>query len=281
MHLSYFVCKIHAYFRYRSIDEEEPVLPNSNENVKLFVSDNYPCLITQVNEFELLYASSDEVIQAARNTIKKVDISGTKVVVKSFKIPHGLQGFIYKYLRRSKARRSYEYAECLLAKGINTPAPIAYIEKYNKKQLLKSYFVSQLLDYDFEIRDVLNNKTEDKKRLLEEFAAFTYRLHENGILHLDYSTGNVLIKKCADGSYQFSVVDINRMRFGQVSLDEGIKNFNRISVEAENIAIFSQVYAQLSGMEVSACEKLMSQSVEDYQAGRARKKQVKKILGLG
>ena len=260
---------------------EGPALPHPNHNVNLFVSAEHPQLITNANEFESLFMSCCDVIQDGRNTIKRVDVAGIHTVVKSYKIPNRLQGFIYQYLRRSKARRSYEYAEKLLAKGINTPAPLAYIETFNKLQLLKSYFVSESLDYDFEIRDVLNNKTADKKFLLEEFARFTHRLHKNGILHLDYSTGNILIKKISEGDYQFSVVDINRMRFAPVSAQEGINNFNRISAEPENMAIFSNVYAPLVGMTVEVCEQLMQQSVADYQNQRERKRRFKKMLGLG
>lgn len=46
------------------------------------------------------------------------------------------------------------------------------------------------------------------------FAEFTARLHEAGILHLDYSPGNILYDKIGE-EYHFSLVDINRMHFGE------------------------------------------------------------------
>lgn len=46
------------------------------------------------------------------------------------------------------------------------------------------------------------------------FAEFTARLHEAGILHLDYSPGNILYDKIGE-EYHFSLVDINRMHLAK------------------------------------------------------------------
>jgi len=49
-----------------------------------------------------------------RNVIKLFDLDSVKVNVKSFKKPHLLNSIIYRYFRKSKARRSFEYANKLL-----------------------------------------------------------------------------------------------------------------------------------------------------------------------
>jgi hypothetical protein len=74
-----------------------------------------------------------------RNIIKIFDLNSTKVNVKSFKKPHLLNSIIYKYIRKSKARRSFEYANRLLENQIGTPQPIAYFEKTNLYQKLQEY----------------------------------------------------------------------------------------------------------------------------------------------
>ena len=48
-----------------------------------------------------------------RNLIKSFEVKGQHINVKSFKIPHLLNQFIYKFFRPSKAKRSFEYA-CIL-----------------------------------------------------------------------------------------------------------------------------------------------------------------------
>ncbi|NRB37387.1 MAG: hypothetical protein HRU20_02835 [Pseudomonadales bacterium] len=253
-------------------------MPQSSSKTHIFIAENYPSIKLSLNEFEDLFTSNTDEIQGGRNTLKQLDLAGIKTVVKAFKIPNLLQGFVYKFLRKSKARRSFEYAQKLLDKGINTPKPIAYIEVFNRWQLQQSYFISELLDYDYEIRDVLRNKTDDKQRLLREFAEFTYHFHQCGFLHLDYSTGNTLIKK-TDQGYQFSVVDINRMSFGPVSPEVGIKNFSRISDEPQNIQLFCEIYSGLSGLAIDKCETLLNQAIQEHANYWIRKRKLKKLIG--
>lgn len=46
--------------------------------------------------------------------------------------------------------------------------------------------------------------------LARSLAAFALSLHRRGILHNDFNSGNVLFGRAADGSYRFSLIDINR-----------------------------------------------------------------------
>src|SRR6187431_379834 len=74
-----------------------------------------------------------------RNVIKLFESEGMTMNIKSFKIPSLINKITYRYFRKSKARRSYEYAMLLLEKGIGTPQPIAYFENYNWMGLKDSY----------------------------------------------------------------------------------------------------------------------------------------------
>ena len=66
-----------------------------------------------------------------RNIIKLFDLNDKTINIKSFKIPNLINKVAYKYFRKSKARRSFEYATILLDKGIGTPQPFAYLENFN------------------------------------------------------------------------------------------------------------------------------------------------------
>ena len=69
-----------------------------------------------------------KIIKNERNTLKIVKIRGKKLVVKSFKTPNFIKRIIYTFFRKSKARRSYEYAKILSTQNIKTPQPVAYYE---------------------------------------------------------------------------------------------------------------------------------------------------------
>jgi hypothetical protein len=60
-----------------------------------------------------------------RNVIKLFDLNGQTINIKSFKVPNIVNKVAYKY-RKSKAKRSFEYATILLENGIGTPQPLAY-----------------------------------------------------------------------------------------------------------------------------------------------------------
>ncbi len=47
-----------------------------------------------------------------------------------------------------------------------------------------------------------------REDILEAFAAFTVGLHKKGVLHLDYSAGNILFDKQEEGIV-FSIIDLN------------------------------------------------------------------------
>ena len=62
----------------------------------------------------------------SRNQIKIFQLDRDEVAIKAFKVPNLINKVAYKFLRKSKAQRSFEYAQQLLSKGVLTPKPIAY-----------------------------------------------------------------------------------------------------------------------------------------------------------
>ena len=217
------------------------------------------------------FRSSNESIHKARNELKIIEANNVQTIVKSFKTPHFLRKIIYSYFRDSKAKKSYEYS---LRLGDFTPKPIAYIEFFENGLLGESYFVSEKFSYDFTIREPLLDKNfADKEKILQSFAHFSYLLHQEGILHLDYSPGNILIKK-EDNNYIFKVVDVNRMEFGELCVEQRLQNFNKLWANDEEIAIIAQAYAKLIGEEEQNCIKL----AQDFNNAHKNKMRLKKRL---
>ncbi|HHD81924.1 MAG TPA: hypothetical protein ENK82_06475 [Campylobacterales bacterium] len=196
------------------------------------------------------FLQSDTSIHKARNEIKIIEHNTGKCVVKSFKIPHLLNKIIYTFFRTSKAYKSYAYS---LKIAPYAPEAIGYVEFRKFGLLHDSYYVSEYFDYDFTIREpLLEVDFEDRETIFKAFAKFTYELHEKEILHLDYSPGNILIKKEENG-YTFKIVDINRMKFKSLSLDERLKNFAKLWIKDEDLKVVVQVYANLCHEDESLC----------------------------
>lgn len=216
-----------------------------------------------------------------RNKIKLFELEGKTINVKSFKIPHLINKIAYKYFRKSKARRSFEYATTLLEKGIGTPQPIAYFENYDFIGLKDSYYVSEHLQCNLTYRELVEIPDfQDNENILRQFTQFSYDLHEKGIEFLDHSPGNTLIKKNTEGNYDFFLVDLNRMNFhDKMDFDSRMKNLSHLTPKKEMIAVMSNEYSKLYSAQTEAeiFEKMWFYT-NDFQERFARKRLLKKKL---
>lgn len=246
----------------------------------IVVNANYQQFESQLASIEQVFDDSEVTLQAGRNHIKSANIGDEKVVIKSFKRLGVVRGFIYRFLRKSKARRAYEYAENLLSLGFNTPFPIAYIERGSAVGVTSSFFVSSHFDHDFEIRAVLDNKVANSDQILEQFVKFSFDLHNAGVLHLDHSPGNTLVKKAKDGGYKFALIDINRMQFRPLSTRERLENLSRLSDEDDIVRKFASHYAALASLDEEICfQTIKNAATKRFKALNSRKA-LKKKLGL-
>ena len=216
-----------------------------------------------------------------RNKIKLFELEGKTINVKSFKIPHLINKIAYKYFRKSKARRSFEYATTLLEKGIGTPQPIAYFENYDFIGLKDSYYVSEHLQCDLTYRELVEIPDfPDNDTILRQFTRFSFDLHEKGIEFLDHSPGNTLIKKNAEGNYDFYLVDLNRMNFhDNMDFDSRMKNLSHLTPKKEMIAVMSNEYSKVypAQTEAEIFEKMWFYT-NDFQERFAKKRRLKKKL---
>lgn len=222
-----------------------------------------------INDFE---TTGKAVTIGQRNVIKSFKIDDLTVNVKSFKSPNVFNSFIYKYVRSSKAKRSFNYANKLIDCGVLTPFPIAYVENTSVLGLKNSYYISEHIDYDFEFRELIHKpQFSERENILRQFAAFTFKLHENNINFLDHSPGNTLIVKSETG-YKFYLIDLNRMRFERMTFDKRMYNFRRLWLSKTMIKIISEAYAKLSQKSFEETYNLMLKHSRDFQLKINRKK---------
>jgi len=69
-------------------------------------------------------------------------------------------------------------------------------------------------------------------------------MHQQGILHLDYSPGNILWDKESSGAVRFSIVDINRMSFtSALSMAACCSSFRRLWGHQDFMDLLCSYYA--------------------------------------
>jgi hypothetical protein len=213
-----------------------------------------------------------------RNKIKLFELEGKTINVKSFKIPNIINKIAYKYVRKSKANRSFEFASTLLKMGIGTPQPIAYFENYNWLGLQDSYYACEHLTCELTFRELVEIPDYPEHAIiLQQFMHFCFELHEKGVEFLDHSPGNTLIVNTAPGQYHFYLVDLNRMQFHEeMSFEQRMKNLSRLTPKAEMVKQMSVFYAEkyLEKSTTEINERLWFYT-QQFQEAFARKKRLK------
>lgn len=203
------------------------------------------------------------VIYKQRNEIRVFEVDGTLLNVKKFKVPHFLNRIVYTFFRPSKAERSFKYALKMTELRVGTPEPIAYILTKRGGLLYESYYISKQLENYRTMYEFGEGGISGREHILNALAVFTAGLHEQGVYHRDFSPGNILFKE-EKGGVNFYLVDINRVRFGHVSIAEGCKNFARLWGRESLFRLIAEKYAQERQGDPEICVKLVLQARERF-----------------
>ncbi len=213
----------------------------------IYFNPDYKHLSKEILELiDSFNTKGDFVVFAERNSIKKFRVSnGLEINVKSFKKPHIINKIAYKYFRKSKAKRSFEFANILLKKNIGTPEPIAFKENFDVLGLNESYYVSEQLQYELTYRELVEIPDfPDHENILRQFTKFCFDLHEKQIEFKDHTPGNTLIQNNKNGTYSFYLVDLNRMNFKELTFEERMKNISKLTYKKDMIEIMADEYAK-------------------------------------
>lgn len=207
-----------------------------------------PYLKTDASFFS---SPSTEILHDGRNRIGILPLPGPdagegEIVVKEFR-PKG-----FKRLKTcclpSAARRAWMGSTALLEAGLETPKPLAFIERKKSGIISEAFFLSEKVKDGGEIREIFRSGKHDAvKEILHPLAAFLSRFHEKGILHRDLSDGNILVDRRPGGEVTFSVIDTNRVRcVGKIGKLQAVKNLVRLGIPEDLQAFFLKEYLQES-----------------------------------
>ena len=219
---------------------------------KIKINPRYEHLRTFIESIPDVFEQEGQEIYHQRNVIKVLNTpDGTLVNVKRFHQPRSLNRLIYSWnIRKPKGERAYEYAFLLNDKGINTPEAIALIEERNPLNLLGfSYLItiqSHLPHTLYEIKDAQEGEYE---RLAKALAHYAAKMHLAHIMHKDFTPGNILWDQDEEG-FQFTIVDINRMYFGEVSVHKGLDNMKRFWGPKRFTEILATEYAKVRDYDI-------------------------------
>ncbi len=220
------------------------------------------------------FRKSTNCLYMGRNTLKVLTYGDEKIVVKSFKIPHFINKIAYTFIRDSKAKKSYKHS---LVISEFVPRPIGYAEFTRYGLIYDSYFLCEKYDYDFTIREPLKQHDfVNKEIIFNQFAKFTYTLHNRGVEHLDYSPGNILIKEILPKKYEFKIIDVNRMAFQVFTKEKRIQNFSKLWADDEDLISIVKAYAPLIEMDENEAIRIALEASDKHKQKKLLKKKLLK-----
>jgi len=148
---------------------------------------------------ERLSFGADYVVKLPFNT----DAGERVITVKVFKRQSRLKDWSDQR-KKSKAERSYRAARYLQDHNIGTPAPIAWLDRWENNRLLESYYLC-LYEPGICFRDALSDiyynqrDNEPLMDLLLTVAPAIRAMHDAGFMHGDMGNQNILLPRDSNG----------------------------------------------------------------------------------
>lgn len=250
--------------------------------MKIILNPNYikqeKSILQLVSHF---FDEGNLIIKGSRNTIKSNFLGEEKVNIKFFQKPGFFKSIIYSFFRSTKAKRSFDYANYLIDHHIQTPIPIAYVEERNSLGFLRdSFYICQQIEYDFTIRELIHDPLfPNRNKILEQFTEFTFKIHEARVNFLDHSPGNTLIIKNGNDRYDYFLIDLNRMKFEDLSIEKRMDNFKKMWLSKLMVKVVAKKYAELSNLSEEKLYKILLEKTTQFKRKITKKKFLKRKIG--
>lgn len=213
-----------------------------------------PLFINQLLDISALIKSprAEKLSDGADYVVKvplRIETGEIIVTIKIFKRQSYLKDW-YDKRHGSKAERSFRAAIHLQNKGIGTPAPIAWRERWENGRLLESYYFC-LFEPGTSFRDALadiyynQHDNAPLMELLHLVAPAIRTMHDSGFMHGDMGNQNILLPRSADGVWlQPQFIDLNRATYSDEPLGFTQRAFDlaRIALPGAYLKIFKTIY---------------------------------------
>lgn len=222
---------------------------------RIKTSYNHPLFVQEISDCSRLLSDRDtEILLDRRNRVGVValpqqDESKVDIVIKEFR-SRGVNRLKSLFLR-GKAVKSWRGAVALVERGIETPPPVAYLERRKGLFLDQSFFLAERVGGVEEIRFLFPKlPPSELRRLLISLSQHLSTCHKKGILHRDLSDGNILVKKDKQGEFSFYLIDTNRIRIKKrIGPLSRIKSLIRLGVPLDFQRFFLQHYLGATQMK--------------------------------
>lgn len=150
----------------------------------------------------------------------------------------------------SKARRSFLTAVRLLERGVGTPSPLLYLDRWHGGRLLESYYLCEFQDGIISLRDELNRLYREDPlcrrimKLMETAAYAIADMHDAGVCHRDLGNQNILLRRDGNDAWKdVQFIDLNRAHLSDsLTVRERARDISRIDLPSDFLRVFKCMY---------------------------------------
>lgn len=228
--------------------------------MKIILNPKYEHLREYLMHLEEHFEKEGREMHRGRNVIRSLKVSGLTLCVKRYAPPsfrRRLQQMVYK---ASKGKQAYLSPMLLRERGFESPESIAYVTYSHGLWKRTTYFVCLLSDYRYSMLTVLDEPKAEREAVITAFARFVAHLHEDGFLHRDFSSTNILYDNVG-GRYHFSLIDTNNIKCGKsVSIEAGCRNLAQLTGNDSFFAFLAERYARERGADPVHCARLINEA---------------------
>ena len=197
----------------------------------------------------------EELYDNDPNLVARLSSKFGSIVLKRFGWRNKLHFFISPF-HISRAQRSWTIAKLIESFNVKTPKPLFVYTHRKLGFVFDNFFITDTIHphTKFRLFIVEEKNVNHIKKVLQQLAIYIARMHNNGIIHSDLTTGNFLISE----NNNVYIVDLNRAKFiGSLSVHQRLTDLAKIYFKPSNvfsqkqaISHFFYYYTKISGIDI-------------------------------
>jgi len=201
---------------------------------------------------DMVRSDQARIISSGRNLNVVVELDdGHELFVKSFGRQARAKDGIDR-VRGSKARRTWLAARRLQERGVGTPDPIGYMERWESGCLVESYYLSRyeggMTSFTDELIRLFHDDPHCHKfiSLMQRVADAVHAMHTAGFQHNDLGNQNILLRRSGAAEWKdLMFIDLNRGRIrDSLTQRQKARDISRIYLPSDLLRVFKEMYWQ-------------------------------------
>ena len=162
-----------------------------------------------------------ETVKAGpHRVVYRVQLPEFAIYIKHYLVPDRRAKY-RQWFRRGKGRNEGKRSECLASIGVPTITPIALGERRKRKFLFDNFLITREIPDSVPMDEFVERhlgafpeprRSRIRRRLATALGALTARLHNAGLVHIDFHPGNILVRIDANDNPVLMMIDLDALR---------------------------------------------------------------------